>query len=386
MPTPTFAARAAAVQPFRVMDILARAKALEAAGQDIVHMEVGEPDFPTPAPIIAAGQQALAAGYTHYTPATGLPELRAAIAQFYQQQHNVAVQPEQVVVTPGASGALQLALYATISAGDAVLLPDPGYPCNRNLVELLGGVPVSLPVDAANNYQPTAAQIAASWTDNTRAVMLATPANPTGSVLDAAELQAVIDVVAARGGWVIVDEIYHGLLDDHVVCQTALAKPAHNVIVINSFSKYFGMTGWRLGWLVAPAGSTAVFDKLAQNLFLAAPTIAQYAALAAFTPAAREIIEQRRQVFLQRRDALLNGLATLGLPAHKPQGAFYVYADVSAVTDDSVAFCEAALAAGVAITPGVDFGQHHAQHHVRFAYTTSVERINQGLQRLQHLL
>jgi len=386
MPRPPFAARLAAIQPFRVMDILARAKALEAAGQHIIHMEVGEPDFPTPQPIIDAGQHALAAGHTHYTPATGLPALREAIAQFYADEHGVSVQSDQIIITPGASGALQLALFATIAAGEHVLLPDPGYPCNRNLVELLGGVPVALPVDATSNFQPTAAQIAAAWTEKTRAVMLATPANPTGSVLNPAALNAIVKVVTERGGWVIVDEIYHGLLDDHVVCRTALAQPQHNLIVINSFSKYFGMTGWRLGWLVAPPGTTPQFDKLAQNLFLAAPTLAQHAALAAFTSAARSIMEQRRQLFLQRRDMLLQSLDELGMPAHKPQGAFYVYADVSAITDDSLVFCEAALAAGVAITPGVDFGQHHAAHHVRFAYTTSTENIAMGMARLKNIL
>lgn len=382
----TIARRMALIQPFHVMALLARARELEAAGRTIIHMEIGEPDFVTPQPVIEAGHAALSAGYTHYTPATGLPELRARIAAFYGSRYGVAVDPARVVVTPGASAALQLVLAALVDSGQRVLLADPGYPCNRNFVHLLGGDPVSLPVDAASNYQPAVRQVREHWDARTAALLVASPSNPTGSLLDAATLHAYLDVARAAGGSLIVDEIYHGLVYD-AEAVTALAI-SDEIVVINSFSKYFGMTGWRLGWLVAPEVLVPSLDKLAQNLFLAAPTLSQHAALAAFAPATLDILEQRRAEFRQRRDYLLPALRDLGfaVPA-TPAGAFYLYADCSRFTDDSYAFCQALLEeAGVAITPGIDFGAHAPATHVRFAYTTSLDKLQEGVRRLREYL
>ncbi len=374
------------IRPFRVMELLAQARALEAQGRSIVHMEIGEPDFDTPAPVIEAGRRALAEGRTHYTPACGLPELRRAISEHYRNEHGVVVDPERIIVTPGASGALQLVLAALVDPGAEVLLPDPGYPCNRNFVHLVDGVPVAIPVDAAQHYQPDAARLAAHWSDRTTAVMLASPANPTGTVLTRAQLEDVQQLVRERGARLIVDEIYHGLVYGEPA-TTALSV-SDDLFVVNSFSKYFGMTGWRLGWVVAPEAYVPELDKLAQNIFLAAPTPAQYAALAAFEPETRAILDQRREDFRERRDFLLPALRDLGFEVSaEPDGAFYIYAGCSRFSQDSEAFCADLLErAGVAITPGTDFGHHHARTHVRFAYTTSMAQLEEGVRRLQAFL
>lgn len=380
------ARRMAHIQPFHVMALLARARALEAQGHDIVHMEIGEPDFPTPAPIVAAGQRALAAGLTHYTPALGLPELRAAIRDFYRDHHGVAVDPGRIVVTPGASGALHLVLALLVDRDQQVLLADPGYPCNRNFVHLVEGEPVGVPVDAATGYQLTAAMAEQHWTERTRVLMVASPANPTGTLLAQGELAALQQLAQERGARLVVDEIYHGLTYG-VDAPTALAV-SDELFVINSFSKYFGMTGWRLGWIVAPPDQVEGLERLAQNLYLAAPTLSQHAALAAFTPETRAILEERRAAFQARRDYLLPALRELGfvIPV-TPQGAFYLYADCSRFTDDSFAFSRQLLeAAGVAITPGLDFGAHRAAQHVRFAYTTDIPRLREGVERIRRFV
>ena len=380
------ARRMQVIQPFHVMALLARARELEAAGRSIIHMEIGEPDFVTPQPVIDAGHAALTAGYTHYTPATGLPALRRRIAGFYRTRHDLEVEPGRVVVTPGASAALQLVLAALVNPGDRVLLTDPGYPCNRNFVYLFEGVPVSLPVDAASAYQPTVPQVRDNWTGQTAALLVASPSNPTGSLLESATLREFQAIAQAQGGYLIVDEIYHGLVYGESA-PTALSI-SDEVIVVNSFSKYFGMTGWRLGWLVAPPALVPELDKLAQNLYLAAPTLAQHAALRAFEPDTIAILEQRRATFRQRRDFLLPALRELGfgLPV-TPAGAFYLYADCSRFTADSYTFSTRLLEeAGVAITPGVDFGTNHPERHVRFAYTTSLENLREGMRRLRAYL
>jgi len=380
------AGRMALIQPFHVMALLARARELEAAGRSIIHMEIGEPDFVTPAPVIEAGQAALAAGFTHYTPATGLPALRARIAQFYLERYGVQVDPQRIVITPGASSALHLALAMVVNPGDSVLLSDPGYPCNRNFVYLLNGTPVSLPVAADTAWQPSAAQVETAWQGTTAALLLASPSNPTGTVLDVEQLRAYHTIVSARGGLLIVDEIYHGLVYGGQAA-TALSV-SDDICVINSFSKYFGMTGWRLGWLVAPQALVPALDKLAQNLYLAAPTVSQHAALRAFDADNLAILEQRRERFRQRRDYLLPALRELGfvIPV-EPSGAFYLYADCSRFSTDSFAFSQQLLeAAGVAITPGIDFGRHRPERHVRLAYTTSLEHLQEGVRRLREYL
>ncbi|MBI3777826.1 MAG: pyridoxal phosphate-dependent aminotransferase [Gammaproteobacteria bacterium] len=379
-----FAGRLARIEPFHVMDILARARAMEAQGRSIIHMEIGEPDFPTAPGIVQAGIAALQAGHTHYTPSLGLPALRAAIAASYPA--DVRPDPARVVVTPGASGALQLIFAALVNPGDQVLMADPGYPCNRHFVRLFEGEPVSVPVDDATTYQLNADLIRRHWTARTVAVLLASPSNPTGTLIETGEMAEIVRTVEQLGGVLIVDEIYHGL----VYANEAVTAIAHSpeVFVVNSFSKYYGMTGWRLGWLVAPPAYIPAIDKLAQNIFLASSTVAQHAALAAFTPAVQEVLAQRRDIFRERRDYLLPALRELGFRVPVvPQGAFYLYADASRFTDDSQAFALDLLERiGVAITPGLDFGSYRAAQHVRFSYATTLENLHEGVSRLRKYL
>ncbi|MBM3340678.1 MAG: pyridoxal phosphate-dependent aminotransferase [Betaproteobacteria bacterium] len=385
-PGALLAQRARDIEPFHVMVLLARAKALEAAGRDIVHLEIGEPDFATPQPVCDAGAKALARGAVFYTAALGLPQLRAAIAAFYQTRYGVTVDPARVVVTTGSSGALLLAIAALVNAGDQVLMADPGYPANRHFVRLLEGEAVGIPVGPDSHYQLTPELVEHHWGSRTKAVLVATPSNPTGTLIAHAQLQAMAAFTKARGGALIVDEIYHGLVYDGDT-HTA-ANAGDNVFVINSFSKYFNMTGWRLGWMIAPEAYVPQLDKLAQNIFLSPPTVSQLAALAAFEPETLAICERRREAFRSRRDYLVPALRELGFGIPQmPQGAFYVYADCSRLTDDSYAFALDVLErAGVAITPGVDFGAHLAREHVRFAYTRPVARLQEGVNRLANYL
>ncbi|GAB6042290.1 pyridoxal phosphate-dependent aminotransferase [Endothiovibrio diazotrophicus] len=390
MISPRIARRMEAIQPFYVMDLLARARALEAQGRSIIHMEVGEPDFVTPEPIVRAGIGALERGAVHYTPAVGLPALREAIAGHYRERFAIDLDPGRVVVTPGASGALQLTLGVLVNPGERVLMADPGYPCNRHFVRLFEGETRAVPVGPESGYQLTAELVERHWGDDgdgaAVAVLAASPANPTGTVIPADELAAIAEVCRRRGGTLIVDEIYHQLVYDREPF-TALAA-GDDLFVINSFSKYFGMTGWRLGWIVAPEGYVRAIDKLAQNIFLSAPTPAQHAALAAFTPECRAITEARRREFQARRDHLLPALRGLGFEIPlTPEGAFYLYADVGAFTDDSYAFAERLLEeAGVALTPGRDFGAHRPERHMRIAYTTSLENLREGVERIGDFL
>ncbi len=376
------AERMQSIQPFHVMALLARARELEAQGRSIIHMEIGEPDFVTPQPVIDAGIRALQDGYTHYTPAVGLQALRERLAEFYLRRYNVNIEPRRIVITPGASAALHLIMALLVNPGDQVLMADPGYPCNRNFVYLLNGQPLGIPVTAATAYQPTPQQVRECWTEAVTALLVASPSNPTGTLLAENSLREFHAIADAQGGSLIVDEIYHGLVYDEQA-TTALAV-SDDIFVVNSFSKYFGMTGWRLGWLIAPDAYVADIDKLAQNLFLAAPTIAQHAALKAFDEESISILESRRHEFRQRRDYLLPALRELGFEiAVIPQGAFYLYANCSRFTDDSYSFASRLLEeAGVAITPGIDFGTHQPETHVRFAYTTSLENLQEGVQRL----
>lgn len=373
-----------------MMDILAQAKQLEAQGQDIIHMEVGEPDFATPQPIIDAGIAALKAGKTHYTPALGLAELRHAISDWYQQQYKVDVSPNRIVVTPGASGALLLVMGALLEQNKKVLLADPSYPCNRNFARFVEAKAHSIEVDASTNYQLTADHINQHWDDDTAMALVASPSNPTGTVLSHQQLIDLSAATQAKQGHLVVDEIYHGLGYDGIETATILAINQH-AFVINSFSKFFGMTGWRLGWLVVPEEYVSVMDRLAQNLFLAAPTMSQYAALAAFSDETLAILEQRRQLFEQRRNSLLLALKSIGLDIKAiPQGAFYIYADCSRFLNDelpdSMALSKYWLHnAGVAVTPGNDFGDHLAKQHIRFAYTTDEKRLLEAVERISNI-
>ncbi len=380
------ARRMGEIEPFYVMDLLARARELEAAGRSIIHMEIGEPDFTTPQPIIDAAQQALSEGKTHYTPALGLPALREAIAGFYRSRYGVDVPAKRIVITPGASGALLLALGVLLDRDSEVLMADPGYPCNRHFVRFIEGQARGIQVGADTDYQLTADLLARHWTDATRAVMVATPSNPTGTLIHADELTAMATLVREKGGALLVDEIYHSLIYDQST-PTALAL-SDDLFVINSFSKYFCMTGWRLGWLVVPEAYTRQVDKLAQNLYIAAPTLAQYAALAAFEEETLAILEQHRMAFRQRRDFLLPVLRELGFEIPiKPQGAFYLYADCSRFSDNSFRFAGELLEkAGVAVTPGIDFGNYLPEKHLRFAYTTSLENLAEGVERIRRFV
>jgi len=374
------------IQAFHVMSLLARAKQLEQAGQDIVHMEIGEPDFSTPDPITQAGIRALKAGKTQYTPACGLTELRETIAAWYQSHYQVTIAPERIIITPGASGALQLALGVLINPGDEVLLTDPGYPCNRNFVRLFEGQPVEIPVSAAHAYQPSLMDIQNHWCDASKAALLASPANPTGTLLPHATIRSIHGFIEQQNGTLLIDEIYQGLVYGQE-SSTALSV-SDDIWVVNSFSKYFGMTGWRLGWLVAPEYALDALNRLAQNIFLSPPAPAQYAALAAFNADTLAITEQRREAFAQRRNFLLPALRELGFDiAAEPQGAFYIYANTAAFEQDSQALSHLMLEqAGVAFTPGIDFGTQDAAQHVRFAYTTALERLEQAVERLaRHL-
>jgi aspartate/methionine/tyrosine aminotransferase len=385
--TKRIAQRANDISPFHVMDILAQAKQLQLEGRDIIHMEVGEPDFETPQPIVDAGLKAIKAGKTHYTPALGLPELREAIANWYQDSYQVVISPERIVVTPGASGALLLVMGALLEQGEKVMMADPGYPCNRHFARFVEGEINAVPVTAESQYQLTAEHIEKYWDDKTSLALLASPSNPTGTVLNKDELKVLSQAVKQKQGTLVVDEIYHGLTYDGFQAPTALEMD-DQAFVINSFSKFFGMTGWRLGWLVVPEGYTDVMDRLAQNLFLAAPTMSQYAALAAFEQQTLDILEQRRQTFEQRRNVLLPALKTIGfdIPV-TPQGAFYLYANCSTLINDaipdSMALARYLLKeASVAITPGLDFGLFGAEQHCRFAYTTNEERLLEAADRI----
>lgn len=380
------AGRMTRIVPFYVMDILAKAKELEAKGCSIIHMEVGEPDFVSPPPVIEAGKNALDAGHTGYTPASGIPELRRKIADHYKRQYGVDIDPRRVIVTPGSSGALQLILGVLVNPGQSVLMTDPGYPCNKNFVEFMSGVPAILPVGPESGYQLSVKQVEEAWSDTTCAVMVATPSNPTGTLVPRDELASIHRVAESRGGALIVDEIYQGLVYG-VDSYTAL-EFGDDLFVINSFSKYYGMTGWRLGWLVAPEPYVESLDRLAQNIFLSCSAPAQHAALNAFQPDCQHILESRRRQFQKRRDFLLPALKELGFKIPViPDGAFYLYADCSGLTHDSFSFAYELLEQeGVAITPGKDFGSNKPEQHVRFAYTTSIENMAEGVRRIKRFL
>jgi len=378
----SLSSRAAGVRPFYVMDLLARARQMESEGRSVLHLEVGEPDFATPQPIIDAGIKALRQLKTHYTPAMGLPELRRSIANYYQQRFGIRVDARRIIVTPGASGALQLALSVLVDTGDNVLLTDPGYPCNRNMIRLLGAESNVVPVSAETQFQMCAAHIAEHWNENSVAAMIASPSNPTGTMIRQRDLTDLIEAVEAVGGRLIVDEIYQGLVysDEDL---TAL-KFSNDVFIINSFSKYFGMTGWRLGWMVAPDQYVDAIDRVAQNLFLAASTVAQYAALAAFEEETIEILNRRVSKFRERRDYLLPVLREMGFEIPlEPTGAFYIYADCSSITRDSFQWTRSLLEdEAVAVTPGIDFGEYRASTHVRFAYTRPIDQLERACCRI----
>jgi len=380
------AARVAEIAPFHVMEVQTAARALEASGRTVIHMEIGEPDFPTPAPVLAEAQRAIAQGDIYYTSALGLTELRAAIAVHYADHYGVAVDAEQVIVTAGSSAALLLVNALLVNRDERVLLADPGYPCTRHFVRVLEGEPIGIPVGPESNYQLTAELIEQNWSPLTRGALVASPSNPTGTSMAPDEMKRVVATVARLGGRLIVDEIYLGLTYDHRP-RSALELTG-DAFVISSFSKYFNMTGWRLGWIVAPKHHVRDLEKLAQNLYISPPTPSQRAALACFRPETLALLEERRLAFRSRRDLLVPALRSLGFGVPiTPDGGFFVYADCSRFCDDSERFCRDVLeGAGVAITPGIDFGRHRANAHVRFAYTIGQAKIEEGIARLARFL
>ena len=376
----------AQVNPFRVMAVMQRAAELEAEGKKIVHMEVGEPDFVTADPIIDAARRALDAGRTSYTQAPGIPALREAIAGHYQQQNNVHIDPQRILVTPGASAGLMLLAHLLVSPGAGILMADPAYPCVRNFVHLVHGKPQLLPVSAQTNFQPTLEQVEANCAVNTSGLWLASPSNPTGTIVNREELTRFSALTAQRGLHLLVDEIYHGL---HYVDElTSIVEVSDQAFLVNSFSKYFGMTGWRLGWIVVPSNYIDKARVLAQNLYISAPTIAQHAAIAALDAATRPELERRREAFRQRRDYLQAALRELGfIVPPDVDGAFYIYAGIERFSDNAEDFCAQMLNEhGVAITPGTDFGDYRAQQFVRFAFTTSMDNLELGIARLRKAL
>jgi len=357
--------RAREIEAFEVMDVLSRAHALEAAGRRVLHMEIGEPDFGAPEPVVEAGVRALREGRTAYTATLGLPALREAIAGFYATRFHTKIAASRIAITSGASGGLLTVAALYVNPGDEILVPDPGYPGYRHFVRAFEGVARPLAVSAADDFQPTAAMIEKAWTKRTRGVLLGSPSNPTGTLISPAELKAIAAFVEKQKGVLIVDEIYQGLTYG-AEPWTALGLPGH-VVAVNSFSKYFCMTGWRLGWVVLPEEPVRDFEKLAQHLFISAPSAAQHAALAAFSTESLKVLEERRAEFARRRDFFVPELKkSLEVPA-EPHGAFYVYADCGG---DAKRFClELLNQEAVAATPGIDFGANGTDRCVRFAYT-----------------
>ena len=375
------------VAPFYVMDVVRAAREQEAQwqrqGRSMIHLSVGEPDFSAPEPVVQAGIAALREGRSGYTLAPGLPALREAIAAHYQAKHGVKIDPARVFITAGASGALTLACLLLVEPSDEVLMPDPTYPCNKNFVAAAGGVPRLLPTTAATRFQPTAAQIDAAWGPATRGVLLASPSNPTGTSIAPDELARIAAVVRKRGGFLLVDEIYLELGFDPVYGRTALALD-DTIISINSFSKYFQMTGWRLGWMVVPEDLVEPLTRLAGNLYICPSSPAQHAALACFTPETLAEAERRRAEFARRRDVIVPALEALGLDVPVlPDGAFYVWADCSRYSDDSWDFCfDVMRETGVVLVPGKDFATIQPERWFRLSYANSVENLREAADRL----
>lgn len=395
-----FSTRAQRIEPFYVMEVAKAAQALarEVAHTDqpVIFLNIGEPDFTAPALVQEAAARAIGSGATQYTNALGLEPLREAISGWYASRFGVDVPARRIVVTAGASAALQLACLALIEAGDEILMPDPSYPCNRHFVSAAEGSAKLIPSGAAERFQLSAAQVQAHWGDKTRGVLLASPSNPTGTSIDPTELRRIHEVVKSKGGITIVDEIYLGLSYDDAFGQTALAID-DDIISINSFSKYFNMTGWRLGWMVVPDAMVPVVERLAQNLFICASTISQHAALACFAPESIAEFERRRAEFKVRRDYFLPQLNRLGLSVPvMPDGAFYAWADCSQVAHKlgvaPGANCSWDFAHGllqqahIAATPGRDFGTADTARHIRFSTANSMAQLQEAVARMERLL
>jgi aspartate/methionine/tyrosine aminotransferase len=386
-----FASRTARIEPFYVMECakaaaeLARSPACR--DEPMIYLNIGEPDFTAPPLVREAAERCLRDGRTQYTDALGLLPLRERISAWYAQRFGVDVPARRIVLTAGASGALQLACLALVEPGDEILMPDPSYPCNRHFVSAAEGKAVMLPSGPEQRFQLSAAAVEQAWTERTRGVLLASPSNPTGTSIAPDEMRRIVGQVRARGGVAIVDEIYLGLSYDEAFGVSALTH-GDDVVTINSFSKYFSMTGWRLGWMVVPEPMVAVVEKLAQNLYICPSTVAQHAALACFEPESLAEYERRRAEFRARRDFLVPALNRLGLTVPvMPDGAFYAWADCSAFAPDSWDYAfELMHRAHLAITPGRDFGQAETKRYLRLSYATALAQLEEAVSRLQRCL
>jgi aspartate/methionine/tyrosine aminotransferase len=400
--------RAQSIEPFYVMEVAKAASALAAqlagSSNPMIFLNIGEPDFSAPPLVQEAAARAISQGHTQYTQATGLPALREKISDWYASRFGVDVAPVRIIVTAGASAALQLACLALIEADDEILMPDPSYPCNRHFVGAAEGRSSLIPTTAAERFQLTTEKVDAAWGAQTRGVLLASPSNPTGTSIAPEELQRLHSLVHSRGGITFIDEIYLGLSYDERFGQTALAMPGElgqSIISVNSFSKYFNMTGWRLGWLVVPEALAPVIERMAQNLFICPSTVAQHAALACFEPDSLAEYERRRAEFKARRDYFIPELNRLGLNVPvMPDGAFYAYADCTEAarklgvrpgqadgTGGSWDFAfELMQRAHLAVTPGRDFGQAAPEKFIRFSTASSMAHLQEAVARLENLL
>ncbi|OOG36946.1 pyridoxal phosphate-dependent aminotransferase [Polaromonas sp. A23] len=394
------ARRAQRIEPFYVMEVAkaaaAMAKEVAHSAQPMIFLNIGEPDFTAPPLVQQAAARAIHDGNTQYTQATGLQPLRERISHWYATRFQADVAPGRIIITAGASAALQLACLALIEAGDEILMPDPSYPCNRHFVSAADGNAVLVPTTAEERFQLSAAKVQAAWTDKTRGVLLASPSNPTGTSIAPEELRRIHEFVSSRGGITLIDEIYLGLSYEEHFGHTALAMGdglGDNIISINSFSKYFNMTGWRLGWLVVPEALAPVIERIAQNLFICPSTVAQHAALACFEPESLAEYERRRAEFKARRDYFIPELNRLGLTVPvMPDGAFYAYADCTKAAARlgvrgswDLAF-ELMKRAHLAVTPGRDFGTMAPDQYIRFSTANSMAQLKEAVARLEKVL
>jgi len=386
------------IEPFYVMECAKTAHEIAASalcdpargGRPMIYLNIGEPDFGAAPLVREAAQRAIRDGRTQYTQANGLPALRERIAHWYERRFGVRIAARRIVVTAGASAGLQLACATLFERGDEVLMPDPCYPCNRHFVAAADATPVLLPTTASTRFQPDAAAVVAAWNARTRGVLLASPSNPTGTSIDPGELARIVEVARDHGAACVVDEIYLGLSYDERYARSVLSVATHDdcVVSVNSFSKYFGMTGWRLGWLVLPDALVAPVERLAQNLYICPSTIAQHAAMACFDDESIAEFERRRAEFERRREFVVAALQRLQMPAPvAPDGAFYAYADCSAHSASSWDFCfDLMRRAQVALTPGRDFGCAAPERYLRLSYASSMADLEQAMDRLQSCL
>ncbi len=381
-PMENVAGRVEHIAPFHVMELIKMAAILEQQGRSIIHMGIGEPDFTAAPAVIAAATRAMSDGKMQYTAANGLPALREAISAHYAQVYGLRIDPARIIITAGASAALLLACATMVEPGTKVLMPDPSYPCNRHFVAAFDGEAAMIPCGPEQRFQLSDATVRSHWDEATRGVLLASPSNPTGTSIPQEELRNIVATVREKQGYTIVDEIYQGLTYDEA--PFSALSLGDDIIVINSFSKYFNMTGWRLGWLVVPPSLVSHVEKLAQNLFICASTIAQHAALGCFESASLALYEERKAEFRRRRDYIVPALLALGFKVPVvPDGAFYVYADCSDLSDDADQLTIDMLnEAGVVLVPGLDFGPSTAHRYIRVSYATSMENLEEAVRRL----